>query len=76
MVFIPVSGGPRGGALGAPPSLFLDQTKARMAEKKKFWRPPPPPPPPLSEGLDPPLPVVLILQACESLRTNMRLQLC
>ena len=75
MVFIPVSGGPRGGALGAPPSLFLDQTKARMAEKKNFGDHPLPPPP-LSEGLDPPLPVVLILQACESLRTNMRLQLC
>ena len=40
---------------GLPPfiSLFLDQTKARMAEKKTFWRPLPPPP--LSEGLDPAL---------------------
>ena len=31
---------------GPPPpfiSLFLDQTKARMAEKKTFWRPLPPP---------------------------------
>ena len=43
---------------GPPPfiSLFLDQTKARMAEKKNFLETPPPPPPPhLSEGLDPAL---------------------
>ena len=41
---------------GLPPfiSLFLDQTKARMAEKKLFGDPSPPPPP-LSEGLDPAL---------------------
>ena len=32
-------------------SLFLDQTKARMAEKKFLDTPPPPPP--LSKGLDP-----------------------
>ena len=32
---------------GPPPfiSLFLDQTKARMAEKKNFLETPPPPPP-------------------------------
>ena len=34
---------------GGPPSLFLDQTEARRAEKKYLN----PPPPPLSEGLDP-----------------------
>ena len=39
---------------GLPPfiSLFLDQTKARMAEKKLFGDPLRPP---LSEGLDPAL---------------------
>ena len=31
--------GPEGPPL---PSLFLDQTKARRAEKKLFWDPPPP----------------------------------
>ena len=59
---IPVSGGSREGARW-PPS-FLDQTKARRAEKK-FWRPGPPlsqrlgdpPPPPRSQGLNPALPV-------------------
>ena len=35
---------------GGPPSLFLDQTEARRAEKKKVG--PPPTPLPLSEGLD------------------------
>ena len=56
-----VSGGSRGGARGARPPLFLDQTEARRTEKK-FFEPPPhiswsgyPPPPPLFEGLDPPL---------------------
>ena len=43
---IPVSGGSRGGARWSP--SFLDQTKARRAEKK-FWRPGPP----LSQRLDP-----------------------
>ena len=47
---IPVSGGSRGGARWSP--SFLDQTKARRAEKK-FWRPGPP----LSQRLDPALPV-------------------
>ena len=31
-----ISGGSRAGALGAWPSLFLDQTEARRAEKKIF----------------------------------------
>ena len=49
-----VSGGSRGGARGARPPLFLDQTEARRTEKKFFEPPPPPhiswsgyPPPPL-----------------------------
>ena len=47
-----VSGGSRGGARGARPPLFLDQTEARRTEKKFFEPPPPPylmvwiPPPP------------------------------
>ena len=45
-----VSGGSRGGARGARPPLFLDQTEARRTEKNVFD-----PPPPLFEGLDPPL---------------------
>ena len=56
-----VSGGSRGGARGARPPLFLDQTEARRTEKN-FFEPPliswsgyPPPSPPLFEGLDPPL---------------------
>ena len=51
------NGGSRGGARGSPPALFLDQIKARRADKKLFWdrapffshglddRPSPPPPP-------------------------------
>ena len=46
-----VSGGSRGGARGARPPLFLDQTEARRTEKKIFETPPylmvwitPPPP--------------------------------
>ena len=68
------SGGSRGGAQGASPRSFLDQTEAQRA-KKIFLRPstPPPPrpfyltvwmtppPPPLSQGLDPPLNCNLIL---------------
>ena len=57
-----VSGGSRGGARGARPPLFLDQTEARRTEKNFFEPPPPliswsgyPSPPPLFEGLDPPL---------------------
>ena len=56
-----VSGGSRGGARGARPPLFLDQTEARRTEKNVFDPPPPlshgldTPPPPLFEGLDPPL---------------------
>ena len=35
-----LSGGSRGGARGLPsPSFFLDQTEARGAEKKLFFRP-------------------------------------
>ena len=45
-----VSGGSRGGARGARPPLFLDQTEARRTEKNVFA----PPPPPLSHGLDTP----------------------
>ena len=37
------SGVSRGGARGARPPLFLDQTEARRAEKKFFSRPPPSP---------------------------------
>ena len=51
----------------APPPLFFDQNKAQRAEKV-FWRPGvplisgsgwPPPLPPLSEGMDPPLLVII-----------------
>ena len=57
VVVIAVSGGSRGGAGTRPTPLFLDQTKARRAEKKNFKNrsPPLPPPPPLFDGLDPPL---------------------
>ena len=57
-----------------PPPLFLDQTEARRAEKNFFWdrgpplsqglddRPPPSPSPSLlSEGLDPPMGMILLL---------------
>ena len=56
-------GGSRGGAQGAPPPLFLDQTES-LRDGKKFFGDPPhsplfqamdDPPPPLSEALDPPL---------------------
>ena len=40
-----------GGSRGRGPPLFLDQSEARRAEKKFFWRPPFPPSP-LSQGLD------------------------
>ena len=46
-----VSGGSRGGARGARPPLFLDQTEARRTEKKFFD-----PPPPISHGLYTPPP--------------------
>ena len=36
------SGGSRGGARPPPPSLFLDQTEARRAEKKILETGPPP----------------------------------
>ena len=49
-----VSGGSRGGARGARPPLFLDQTEARRTEKNFFE-----PPPPLSHGLDTPPPPYL-----------------
>ena len=49
-----VSGGSRGGARGARPPLFLDQTEARRTEKKFFE----PPPPPISHGLDTPPPLI------------------
>ena len=39
------------GDLPPPTPLFLDQTEARGAEKKFFWRPSP-----LSQGLDDPPP--------------------
>ena len=48
------SGGTRGGAWGPalpPLIIFLEQTEARMAEKKFFWRQSP-----LSQGLDEPPP--------------------
>ena len=38
-----VSGGSRGGARGARPPLFLDQTEARRTEKVFFDTAPPPP---------------------------------
>ena len=47
-----VSGGSRGGARGARPPLFLDQTEARRTEKNVFD------PPPLSHGLDTPPPLI------------------
>ena len=53
------------GGLPTPPSLFLDQTEARRAEKKMLRLGPPPllivwmtGTVPLSEGLDPPLAVL------------------
>ena len=61
------SGGSRGGAVGGGgdplPPLVLDQTEARRAGKKCFWRPAPTflrvwmtePLPPLPQGLDPAL---------------------
>ena len=56
LVFL-TSGGSRGGARGAPPLLFLDQTEAQRAEKYFFGDHPSPPsqdlddwPPPFSEG--------------------------
>ena len=55
VVVIAVSGGSRGGAGGSRPTpLFLDQTKARRAEKI-FLKNRPASPLPLFEGLDPPL---------------------
>ena len=57
-------GGSRGGAQGALPPLFLDQTESLRDGENFFGDPPPPlplisrdgwPPPPLSEALDPPL---------------------
>ena len=48
-----VSGGSRGGARGARPPLFLDQTEARRTEKNFFE------PPPLSHGLDTPPPPLI-----------------
>ena len=57
--------------------LFLEQTEARRAEKFFSWRllslppPLPPPPPPLSEGLDPPLALFLLLHGiCVSVPTE------
>ena len=58
-----------GEGLGGPgaPRLFLDQNENKFSEAGPLlisgsgW-PPHPPPPPLSEGLDPPLRVSLILQ--------------
>ena len=47
-----VSGGSRGGARGARPPLFLDQTEARRTEKNVFD---PPPPPYLMVWIPPPL---------------------
>ena len=54
-------GGSRGGAQGALPPLFLDQTES-LRDGKKFFGDPPHSPlfqgmddPPLSEALDPPL---------------------
>ena len=46
------SGGSRGGARGPPAPLFLDQTEARRAEKKRFLEIAPP----LSQRLDDPPP--------------------
>ena len=56
-----ISGGPKEGARGARPALFLDQNEARRVEKILFETGPPlsqgldDQGPPLSEGLDPPL---------------------
>ena len=43
---------PGEGPGGAGPSIFLDQTEARRAEKTFFLNCPPPPPRPLCHGLD------------------------
>ena len=46
-------------------TLFLDQTEARRAAKMFFETIPPPPP--LSEGLDPPLIIVVLLNPSSSM---------
>ena len=57
----------RGDARGAGAlTLFLDQTEARRAAKMFFWDHPPPPPP-LSEGLDPPLIIVVLFNPSNSM---------
>ena len=61
------SDGSRGDARGAQAlTLFLDQTEARRAAKM-FFETTPPPPPPLSEGLDPPLIIVVLFNPSNSM---------
>ena len=63
IVIVICRGGSRGGGRGGRPPLFLNQTKARRAQKMFLETAPPPflrvwmpgPPPPLSQGLDPAL---------------------
>ena len=61
------SDGSRGDALGGRAlTLFLDQTEARRAAKM-FFETIPPSPPPLSEGLDPPLIIVVLFNPWNSM---------
>ena len=60
------SDGSRGDARGGRAlTLFLDQTEARRAAKMFFETIPPPPP--LSEGLDPPLIIVVLFNPSNSM---------
>ena len=62
------SDGYRGDARGAQAlTLFLDQTETRRAAKMFFETIPPPSPPPLSEGLDPPLIIVVSFNPSNSM---------
>ena len=61
------SDGYRGDARGAQAlTLFLDQTETRRAAKM-FFETIPPSPPPLSEGLDPPLIIVVSFNPSNSM---------
>ena len=60
------SDGSRGDARGAQAlTLFLDQTETQRAAKMFFDTIPPPPP--LSEGLDPPLIIVVLFNPSNSM---------
>ena len=60
------SDGSRGAARGARAlTLFLDQTETRRAAKMFFETIPPPPP--LSEGLDPPLIIMVLFNPSNSM---------